>query len=179
MSKMHNPPHPGETLRPTLVLPISDAAVQLGVTRAALSRVLNERAVISPEMALRIEQWLGVENGGRADVWLTDQASYDLWQARKNFNPMDVFFLLSMQGKNLTPEDVYFSWLIHQAEYANETEFLDVLKREIMNRFNSGKPLPKSALNWLADVFRAEQLNSHYAKRKFCWKCVPDRVKKY
>jgi len=86
---MHNPPHPGGTLKedvlPALNLTITDAAAQLGVTRAALSRVLNERAAISPEMALRIEKWLGVENGGRADVWLAEQASYDLWQARKSF----------------------------------------------------------------------------------------------
>ena len=89
MSKMYNPPHPGETLRedvlPALGLTITDAAAQLGVTRAALSRVLNERAAVSPEMALRIEQWLGVKNGGRADVWLAEQTSYDLWQARKRF----------------------------------------------------------------------------------------------
>jgi len=89
MTTMHNPPHPGGTLKedvlPALNLTITDAAAQLGVTRAALSRVLNERAAISPEMALRIEKWLGVENGGRADVWLAEQASYDLWQARKSF----------------------------------------------------------------------------------------------
>lgn len=89
MTTMHNPPHPGETLRedvlPALNLTVTDAAAQLGVTRAALSRVLNGRAAISPQMALRIEKWLGVENGGRADVWLAEQASYDLWQARKSF----------------------------------------------------------------------------------------------
>lgn len=89
MSRMHNPPHPGETLRedvlPALGLSVTEAAAQLGVTRAALSRVLNARAAISPEMALRIEQWLGQENGGRADLWLAEQASYDLWQARKSF----------------------------------------------------------------------------------------------
>lgn len=48
-------------------------------------RELNGRAAISPEMALRIEKWLGVKNGGRADLWLAEQASYDLWQARKTF----------------------------------------------------------------------------------------------
>ncbi len=89
MTTMHNPPHPGGVLRedvlPALNLTVTDAAAQLGVTRAALSRVLNGRAAISPEMALRIEKWLGVENGGRADVWLAEQASYDLWQARKSF----------------------------------------------------------------------------------------------
>lgn len=58
------------------------------MTRAALSRVLNASAAISPEMALRIEQWLGLDNGGRADLWLAEQASYDLWQTRKSFfNP--------------------------------------------------------------------------------------------
>jgi len=83
---MHNPPHPGETIRddilPALGLTVTDAAVQLGVTRAALSRVLNARAGISPEMALRIEGWLGLDNGGRADVWIAQQAAYDLWKAR-------------------------------------------------------------------------------------------------
>lgn len=87
MSRMFNPPHPGETLKedvlPALGLNVTDAAAQLGVTRPALSRVLNGRAAISPEMALRIEGWLGVENGGRADAWISQQASYELWKARK------------------------------------------------------------------------------------------------
>ena len=87
MTRIHNPPHPGETLLedvlPALGLTVTDAAAQLGVTRAALSRVLNGRAAISPEMALRLEGWLGVKNGGRADLWLSQQAAYDLWQARK------------------------------------------------------------------------------------------------
>ena len=87
MSRMFNPPHPGETLRedvlPALGLSVTAAAEQLGVTRAAFSRVLNCRAAISPEMALRIEGWLGVENGGRADTWIAQQAAFDLWKARK------------------------------------------------------------------------------------------------
>ena len=87
MSRMFNPPHPGETLKedvlPALGLSVTEAAAQLGVTRAALSRVLNGRAAISPEMALRLESWLGVENGGRADTWIGQQAAYDLWKARK------------------------------------------------------------------------------------------------
>jgi addiction module HigA family antidote len=87
MTRIHNPPHPGETLRedvlPALGLTVTDAAAQLGVTRAALSRVLNGRAAISPEMALRLEGWLGVKNGGRADLWISQQAAHDLWQARK------------------------------------------------------------------------------------------------
>lgn len=91
MTNMHNPPHPGETLRedvlPALGLTVTAAAKQLDVTRAALSRVLNGRAAISPEMALRLEGWLGVENGGRADLWIAQQAAYDLWQARNNGAP--------------------------------------------------------------------------------------------
>ncbi|MFB0935036.1 MAG: HigA family addiction module antitoxin [Propionivibrio sp.] len=87
MTRIHNPPHPGDTLRedvlPALGLTVTEAAAQLGVTRAALSRVVNGRAAISPEMALRLEGWLGVENGGRADLWIAQQAAFDLWQARK------------------------------------------------------------------------------------------------
>ncbi len=87
MSRMHNPPHPGLTLRddvlPALRLTVTDAAEALGVTRPALSRVLNGAAAVSPEMALRLERWLGVENGGRADVWLGMQAAYDLWAAEQ------------------------------------------------------------------------------------------------
>lgn len=91
MTQMFNPPHPGETLRedvlPELGLTVTRAAAQLGVTRVALSRVLNAHAGISPEMALRIEGWLGSENGGRADLWLSQQAAYDLWQARSRGAP--------------------------------------------------------------------------------------------
>ncbi len=86
MTTMFNPPHPGEALRedvlPALGLTVTMAVEQLGVTRAALSRVLNGRAAISPEMALRLEGWLGVENGGSADAWIAQQAAYDLWKAR-------------------------------------------------------------------------------------------------
>ena len=92
MSRMFNPPHPGATLRedvlPALGLTVTQAAQQLGVTRSALSRVLNEHAAVSPEMALRIEAWLGIERGGRADVWLAGQTAYDLWQARQKAPPM-------------------------------------------------------------------------------------------
>jgi antitoxin HigA-1 len=90
MSRMFNPPHPGATLRdilPALGLSVTEAADQLGVTRAAFSRVVNERAALSPEMALRIEAWLGVERGGRADIWLAKQTAYDLWQARQKGIP--------------------------------------------------------------------------------------------
>ena len=76
-----------EDVLPALGLTVTEAAAQLGVTRAALSRVLNGRAAISPEMALRLEGWLGVENGGSADAWIAQQAAYDLWQARAEGSP--------------------------------------------------------------------------------------------
>jgi plasmid maintenance system antidote protein VapI len=62
------------------------------VNRVTLSRVLNGRAAISPEMALRIEAWLGVERGGEARLWLAEQSAYDMWQAEQRFKdaPMHV-----------------------------------------------------------------------------------------
>lgn len=87
MSTMFNPPHPGLTLRddilPGLNLQVGEAAAQLGVDRTTLSKVLNARASITPSMALRIERWLGRDHGGAAEVWLTQQSAYDLWQARR------------------------------------------------------------------------------------------------
>ena len=88
MSNMFNPPHPGSILREDVLvameLSITSAARQIGVNRVTLSRVLHEHSGISPEMALKIEDWLGVDNGGRADVWLAMQIKYDLWCARQN-----------------------------------------------------------------------------------------------
>lgn len=85
--KMHNPPHPGLTLRddvlPALGLTVTEAAQQLNVARATLSRVINGRAAVSPEMALRIEAWLGVERGGEARLWIAEQSAYDMWQAEQ------------------------------------------------------------------------------------------------
>lgn len=70
-------------LQTALGLTVTDAAQALGVTRTALSRVLNGKAGISPEMSLRLEAWLGVEHGGRAEVWLRMQVAYDLAQVAK------------------------------------------------------------------------------------------------
>lgn len=83
-SPSRRPIYPGATLKqdvlPALGLSVTAAARQLGVTRVALSRVLNGHAGISAEMARRIEAWLGVERGGNAEVWLRMQRSYDQWQ---------------------------------------------------------------------------------------------------
>lgn len=87
MARMFNPPHPGLTLRdsvlPALGLSVTEAAQQLGVSRVAFSRVLHGHAAISPEMALRIEAWLGVTRGGEARLWLAEQSAYDVWQAEQ------------------------------------------------------------------------------------------------
>lgn len=71
-----------DDILPALNLRVSEAATHLGVDRTTLSKVLNGRAAISPSMALRIERWLGRDHGGAAEVWLAQQAAYDLWQAR-------------------------------------------------------------------------------------------------
>ncbi len=84
MSKMYNPPHPGETLKedvlPALGLTVTEAAEQLGVARVTLSRMINGHAAISADMAIRLAQWLG----GSAEIWLRLQLQYDLWHAEKN-----------------------------------------------------------------------------------------------
>ena len=95
MASTFDPPHPGLTLRevlPALGLTVTQAAQQLDVSRVALSRVLNGRAAISPEMALRIEAWLGVARGGEARLWLAEQSAYDVYQAaqRLKLKPMQV-----------------------------------------------------------------------------------------
>ncbi|WP_265257702.1 HigA family addiction module antitoxin [Verminephrobacter aporrectodeae] len=80
---MHNPPHPGEMLREDVIsalgLSVQEAADRLGMSRVALSRVLNAHAAISPTLALRLEM-AGVST---ARAWLAMQANYDLAQARK------------------------------------------------------------------------------------------------
>ena len=85
MSRMHNPAHPGEVLREYLPesLGVTEASRRLGVTRQALSAVLNGRAGVSAGMALRLEAALGTS----AEMWLEMQAGYDLWQARQQRQP--------------------------------------------------------------------------------------------
>lgn len=80
MTRMHNPPHPGELLRELwlepLRLSVTAAAAQLKVTRKTLSEIVNARAAISPEMAMRLE----LAFGKSAQSWLGHQAAYDLWR---------------------------------------------------------------------------------------------------
>ena len=91
---MFNPPHPGETLRedvlPALGLTVTEAARQLGVSRVALSRALNGKAAISPDMARRLEAWLGgPDHGPSAESWLRGQLAYD--SGRRSRSPAPKF----------------------------------------------------------------------------------------
>lgn len=84
MTRMFNPPHPGAVLREYLgEATVTEAAKHLGITRAALSRILNGSAGISADMALRLETALGAS----AEMWLGMQTDYDLWQALQKPRP--------------------------------------------------------------------------------------------
>ena len=82
-TRMYNPPHPGEVLQDTVLadgrISVTEFAEKLGVSRVALSRVVNARAAVSADMALRLAAALG----GSAESWLQMQAAYDLWRAAK------------------------------------------------------------------------------------------------
>jgi addiction module HigA family antidote len=85
MSKMFNPPHPGEILADTVLredggISVTAFAEKLGVTRTAISRIIHGKAAISTDMSIRLEEALGTS----AETWLAMQAAYDLWQAKKN-----------------------------------------------------------------------------------------------
>ena len=81
--RMFNPPHPGEILREEYLKPlgltITQAAYNLGVTRKALSELINEKSGISPAMALKLAKAFNTT----ADLWLGMQMEYDLWQAEQ------------------------------------------------------------------------------------------------
>jgi addiction module HigA family antidote len=82
--RMHNPPHPGEILKSLCLEPlglsVTDAAAALGVSRKTLSAILNGRAGISPEMAVR----LSIAFDTSAESWLTQQTQFDLWHAEQS-----------------------------------------------------------------------------------------------
>ena len=83
MSRMHNPPHPGEVLKDGVLdagVSVTEFAERLGVNRVTLSRLLNGQNGVSAEMAVRLAKALG----GRAESWLRMQAAYDLWQAEQS-----------------------------------------------------------------------------------------------
>lgn len=84
MTRMHNPPHPGEVLREYLGdMTVTEAAGLLGVNRVTLSRVVTGASGISPDMAFR----LGDAFGTSAELWAGMQMQYDLYQASKLKRP--------------------------------------------------------------------------------------------
>lgn len=87
---MKNPAHPGRVIRNACLEPlglsVTEGAKILGVTRQALSNVINGKAGISPEMAIRLTKAFG----STAETWLRMQLAYDLAQARKDENRIKV-----------------------------------------------------------------------------------------
>jgi addiction module HigA family antidote len=87
---MHNPPHPGGIVRrqclEPLGLSVTEAARGLGVTRQALSELVNEKTGISLEMAIRLAKAFG----SSPETWLGMQMAYDLWQSRDRARTIEV-----------------------------------------------------------------------------------------
>jgi len=87
---MKNPPHPGLSVRLNCLDPFSlsvtEGAKVLGVSRTALSRLINGQAGISLDMAIRLAKAFGAT----PDIWIRMRAAYDLAQARRHENEIDV-----------------------------------------------------------------------------------------
>ncbi|MDG6882504.1 Uncharacterized HTH-type transcriptional regulator YddM [Phocoenobacter uteri] len=90
--RMYNPAHPmaivREDILPELNITITEAARQLGISRVTLSRLLNEKSGITPDMAIRLHKWLG--RGPSPEAWLKMQLTYDLWQAEQKHKEYNV-----------------------------------------------------------------------------------------
>jgi addiction module HigA family antidote len=90
MMRMHNPPHPGEIIKRLCLEPlgvtVTQAAQALDISRKTLSAILNGRAGISPEMAVRLSMAFGTS----AESWLNQQTQYDLWHAEQRRNQFRV-----------------------------------------------------------------------------------------
>jgi addiction module HigA family antidote len=84
---MKTPPHPGELLREDVLRPlgieVTDAAHRLGISRTTLSRVINGRSGISPDLAIRLER----AGASTARFWMTLQANYELASAEQRIQP--------------------------------------------------------------------------------------------
>ncbi|OYU34065.1 HigA family addiction module antitoxin [Novosphingobium sp. PASSN1] len=99
--RLRNPAHPGSFIKYDIIEPlglsVTAAADVLGVTRATLSTLLNERAHLSPEMALRLEKAFGVS----MDTLMRMQNSYDIAQTRKRADEIEV---MPFRGKPIEPQ---------------------------------------------------------------------------
>ncbi|MFP4603661.1 MAG: HigA family addiction module antitoxin [Halochromatium sp.] len=92
---MHNPPHPGEIIKELCLEPlgvtVTDAADALGISRKTLSAILNGRAGISPEMAIR----LSIAFDTSAESWFNQQSQYELWHAEQRRSELRVRKLIA------------------------------------------------------------------------------------
>ncbi|MBI1294227.1 HigA family addiction module antidote protein [bacterium] len=92
--KMYNPPHPGEIIKGLWLDPmdisITDAAEALGVSRKTLSKIVNGKGSVTPEMAVR----LSIALGASPESWLGHQAAYDLWQIEQQQDKLNAVPLL-------------------------------------------------------------------------------------
>ncbi len=88
--KMYNPPHPGEVIKELCIEPlnltVTEVAEALGVSQETLSAILNGKANINPEIAIRLSKAFGTS----AESWLNQQTQYDLWQAEMTIGDIKV-----------------------------------------------------------------------------------------
>src|SRR5271169_3080101 len=92
--RMHNPPHPGRIIKEAIEavpMSVTGFAAHIGVSRVALSRVVNEKAAVTPEMSIKISEAFGQNS---PDIWFNLQNDYDFWKAsstrirRKRVEPL-------------------------------------------------------------------------------------------
>ncbi len=87
---MHNPPHPGLVIKELCIKPlgltVTDTAKALGISRKTLSSIINGKAGISPEMAVR----LSIAFNTTSESWINQQSQYDLWQAEQHRDELHV-----------------------------------------------------------------------------------------
>jgi len=87
---MHHPPHPGLSIRHDCLeaagLSVTETAEILGVTRQALSNLINEKSGVSAEMAIRLSKAFG----STPEAWLRMQMAYDLWQAKQRIGKIKI-----------------------------------------------------------------------------------------
>ena len=93
--QMHNPPHPGEILKGLWLGPmdvsITKAAAALGVSRKTLSKIVNGKSGLSPEMAVRLSKVFG----SSPESWMGHQVTYDLWQVELHADDLNISPLLA------------------------------------------------------------------------------------
>ncbi len=91
--KMYNPPHPGEIIKGLWLEPakisITDAAKALAISRKTLSKIINGKGSVTPEMAVR----LSIALGASPESWMGHQVSYDLWQIEQYRSELGVHVL--------------------------------------------------------------------------------------